>query len=564
MKRSLERIVASRTFEKSGRARDLLAYLVKQELSGGGAALKGFSIAVDVFGKDESFDAGNDPLVRVHAGRLRELLDSYYAEEGAGDDVRIRIPRGSYRPKFDKRKSAMTNPGDRDEKPADTSMSAPDGHDGASGYSGRGRLFFGILLATLIALGAYFAIFRSTWMPASDPERLAQEQIARNSLLPVVRVRADLGDPELVAFSEQLVSALAAFDTVTTLKLADSGAEGPEYREASPLDYSLAISRSSLKDGNVAVVKVELGSMNPEKVLRAEEHRMDIWNDADARVLIARKITGIAAPEGVIYADIAAKGELNPLLDCLILVRAYYHASNAASHSPAYECSKELAGKAEAGGLIMATHAGLMAEAVGKGFDLDDLPEDRDAALRTALNLALKGVDKAPVSARSAREVGFVYSWQGAFGAMRDWFERAYDLNPNDTSIAASHGYGLFLTGEFESSVEVFSKAIEAMTRHPAWWDLYYSLGLLMIDRVDEAKEAIKPVGLKKRGLFYIMLNAVYAHRQDDRFRAAYLVRELKERYPKFAADPEASFEKRHYPPELVNILVDSLRQSGL
>jgi len=34
---------------------------------------------MDVFGKGADFDPATDPLVRVHAGRLRELLSNYYA-----------------------------------------------------------------------------------------------------------------------------------------------------------------------------------------------------------------------------------------------------------------------------------------------------------------------------------------------------------------------------------------------------------------------------------------------------------------------------------------------------
>ncbi|MGO4839762.1 hypothetical protein AB4144_46690, partial [Rhizobiaceae sp. 2RAB30] len=55
---------------------------------------------MDVFGKDAEFDPSTDAVVRVQAGRLRDLLAQYYATEGAGDPLRVIIPRGSYVPAY--------------------------------------------------------------------------------------------------------------------------------------------------------------------------------------------------------------------------------------------------------------------------------------------------------------------------------------------------------------------------------------------------------------------------------------------------------------------------------
>src|SRR5690606_28574655 len=95
---ALERVLASESFARSERARNLLRYLVEQDLEGHGDRLKGYSIAVDVFGKDDSFDPATDTAVRVQAGRLRDLLDHYYAQEGSGERLRITGRRGSYLP----------------------------------------------------------------------------------------------------------------------------------------------------------------------------------------------------------------------------------------------------------------------------------------------------------------------------------------------------------------------------------------------------------------------------------------------------------------------------------
>lgn len=89
---ALEVVVNSETLARADRARSLLAYLVKAEQNGEAARLKGFTIAQDVFGKDDDFDPAMDAVVRVQAGRLREHLTSFYAGEGKDEPVRITVP----------------------------------------------------------------------------------------------------------------------------------------------------------------------------------------------------------------------------------------------------------------------------------------------------------------------------------------------------------------------------------------------------------------------------------------------------------------------------------------
>ncbi|HUQ52565.1 MAG TPA: hypothetical protein VM692_10110, partial [Gammaproteobacteria bacterium] len=93
---ALERILRSTCFEHAGRASDFLRFVVNQTLAGDGERLKGYTIAVEVFGRPPDFDAQSDPLVRVEALRLRQRLTEYYAGEGAADPVKLDLPRGGY------------------------------------------------------------------------------------------------------------------------------------------------------------------------------------------------------------------------------------------------------------------------------------------------------------------------------------------------------------------------------------------------------------------------------------------------------------------------------------
>jgi hypothetical protein len=97
---ALARVLSSATFSRSERLRAFLSYVVTKDLAGLSLQLKGYTIAVDVFRRPEAFNADSDPLVRVHAGKLRKLLAVYDETEGADAPWRIEIPKGGYAPVY--------------------------------------------------------------------------------------------------------------------------------------------------------------------------------------------------------------------------------------------------------------------------------------------------------------------------------------------------------------------------------------------------------------------------------------------------------------------------------
>ncbi len=96
----LNRILASKAFRQADRLKRFLAFIVEETIAGRGERLKEFVVGVEVFGKDDSFDPRNDPIVRVQARRLRSQLARYYREEGQEDDLAIDLPKGGYAPIF--------------------------------------------------------------------------------------------------------------------------------------------------------------------------------------------------------------------------------------------------------------------------------------------------------------------------------------------------------------------------------------------------------------------------------------------------------------------------------
>lgn len=92
----LQRILASERFRKTPSLRHLLEYLVIKTLQGEQDHIKESTVAIDVFGRDGDFDSRIDNIVRVHAHRLRKLLEAHYEGEGAPEKIRISIPKGGY------------------------------------------------------------------------------------------------------------------------------------------------------------------------------------------------------------------------------------------------------------------------------------------------------------------------------------------------------------------------------------------------------------------------------------------------------------------------------------
>src|ERR1043166_5973527 len=96
IQQQLSRILASKAFRQADRLKRFLTFIVNETMEGRAESLKEFTVGVEVFGKDRTFDARSDPIVRVQARRLRAQLDRYYAEEAAPDEPIIEVPKGAY------------------------------------------------------------------------------------------------------------------------------------------------------------------------------------------------------------------------------------------------------------------------------------------------------------------------------------------------------------------------------------------------------------------------------------------------------------------------------------
>lgn len=102
----LQRVLWSRQFEKSNRIRDFLVYVCDRTFEDPEVEIHEQEIGNRVFGRDVSYDTGDDNIVRVTASQARKKLSQYFGAEGASEPFVLEIPKGQYTPLFREREAA--------------------------------------------------------------------------------------------------------------------------------------------------------------------------------------------------------------------------------------------------------------------------------------------------------------------------------------------------------------------------------------------------------------------------------------------------------------------------
>jgi hypothetical protein len=97
---ALDKVLRSRTFERSERLQRFLRYVCELTLRGEGSRINEYLIGAEVFERGPDYSPQEDAVVRRQAHALRRKLHEYYETEGRADPVRIELPLGRYVPVF--------------------------------------------------------------------------------------------------------------------------------------------------------------------------------------------------------------------------------------------------------------------------------------------------------------------------------------------------------------------------------------------------------------------------------------------------------------------------------
>lgn len=191
----LDALCAHPEFARARRQTAFLRYVVGAVLEGNGADLKEYTIAVGALAKGPDFDPTVDSSVRSEASRIRTKLEAIYASEPEAHAIRIVLPKGSYRPAFERvTPAAPPNPNAED-------AAAPIPARTAAATSGATSPWFRygyVILAVLVLLGA-----GATWLGSRSVPAPPAVQVNRFDAFNGDRAFPTISpDGTLVVFSE--------------------------------------------------------------------------------------------------------------------------------------------------------------------------------------------------------------------------------------------------------------------------------------------------------------------------------------------------------------------------
>ncbi|MER9348172.1 hypothetical protein [Mesorhizobium sp. M0227] len=577
VRETLERLLASQTFGRSERARKLLRYLVEREQAGEADRLKGFSIAMDVFGKDGDFDPSTDAVVRVQAGRLRELLQHYFANEGIAEPVRIAIPRGGYVPAYEL--NAIRLPDIAEAVPElrlDGAASADRSNEAGTGMLdamslasipsspapsvARHLRFFWMAIALVIAMLGVLILRQGSTALLAGGDISATPEIAgatasvtasaRADALPQVYIGLKADGPDASRVAASLRAGLSGFDTIDFIGRDTVG---------DPADDAASFIFDVLPGLDAGDITIELQSMASGRVLLSRNLTPADSAPAAVEDRIADMLSSALPASGTIYNYIEQTGTPNGLTQCLLLNGKYYLDQNARTHEAAYRCLEKLANGGTKSSLVYSELASLHLEAVS-----DHYAYPPNATIETAVEFAHRGVQMGPTSPYAHRSYGYVSSRLGNTDEAIRWMRKAYELNPYDFGMAAAYGYGLIFAGRYAEGTPILDHAAETFSGHPTWWDYGLFVGEFMLGDMNKAVAASMALRTTATKSHYLAARLVGAKAAGQDHLVSTLLKQLTTEFPKFAADPRATFVERKYPADLTDRLVQALRAAGL
>ncbi|QPC91181.1 M48 family metallopeptidase [Mesorhizobium sp. INR15] len=573
VRETLERLLASETFGRSERARKLLRYLVEREQAGEADRLKGFSIAMDVFGKDGDFDPSTDAVVRVQAGRLRELLQHYFANEGIAEPVRIAIPRGAYVPAYELNAIRLPETVGTAELAAAASERAGDTDVGIHAETTtaastpapsvvRHLQFFWMAIALVIAMLGILILRQggSALLSSGDTSPTFEVASATNSIspspaveaLPLVYISVKASGAGASRVAASLRAGLSGFDTIDFIGRDAAGKPDPDA-DATSFVFDV------LPGPTVGDITIELQSVATGRVLLSRNLTATDSPPTAIEDRVAGILSSAIPASGTIYNYIEQSGLQTGLTECLLLNDKYYLDQNAKTYEAAYRCLESLANNNAKSSLVYSELASLNLEAV-----TDHYAYPQDATVERAMMFAHRALQMGPTSPYAHRSYGYINSRVGNAEESIRWMRKAYELNPYDLAMAAAYGYGLIFAGQYAEGTPIIAHAVDASSGHPTWWDFGLFAGELMLGDMDKA--ALASTGLRTTATksHYLAARLIGARIAGQDNLAGKLLDELNAKFPKFAADPRATFVDRKYPADLTDRLVKALRAAGL
>jgi DNA-binding response OmpR family regulator/TolB-like protein len=414
VRRQLERLFASPDFDAPRRSREFLNFVVEEALAGRGQEITQGTIAVEVFGRRDDFDATVDPIVRIQAGRLRRSLERYYLLAGKEDPVRMELPKGSYVPIF---RTVAAEGGSA--RPAEAVAPAAPATQGKTDDG---------------------------W-----PSVVVRDFEATGGANEVGELALDL--------SEELALELGRYRTVRVLRQKDLAGSGP----LAPRGARFVVDGRIRRDGEDLRVTVGLLDRTSGEQIWGDEYHTATgpqrWSESAedmARVMAAR----VGAEEGVLVQLLATERRKRPPVertpyDAILLSAEFFLARGVENFRPALEGLRKVVESEPESGLAWTRLARLCL--ANYAFEVTAIPTPIDEAI----TYAHRGVRLDPAS-RSARCIlASCLLVKGELAAGREELEQALRSSPGSLVYLEIIGYLLTLLGDWERGQALSRSALD-------------------------------------------------------------------------------------------------------
>jgi adenylate cyclase len=562
-------ILASAVFAQAGRSRELLSFVVEETLAGRGDRLKGYAVAVEVFGRAKDFDAQADPLVRVEAGRLRKRLAEYYRGAGQHANVRIELPRGGYTPSFGYAAAAQLS--------ADPSRA---GVSANNVLGARRRLpWVATGAAAFMSLaGAAFFVSHDTGpltpasITAAPSARVTSGAVVMPGPRMLVLPVADLSDAASLhgfagGVTEELVQALVGFNIVAVANPAGHDVESTALSALRSSRRHVLAGSARVIDGRarvaVRLIDAELGTLLWTSTFNEAVESM---NAVTAEERVARNIAMVlASPLGPIYAHeikrIAGKpiAELDPY-ECLLRFYDYAQSFGPTGHAESVACMQRAVLAEPRLAMAWSALATLYLHEYIHGYTPQP---DRGPALDRALEAARTSLDIDSSGRVAAVALAGIRLARGDRVAFERTVARTLELRPAHPAVLANIGYLLMIAGDHERGFHLLDEAMPGIFDVPSYVYLGYALGYLQRGDYERALEAAQKIDSQDWVIAPLAkaATAALAGRRDICERELQRLLELD---PDFASSVVGLLERAQLNPVTRATVIEALRSAGL
>ncbi len=559
-RRALERVLVSPEFAQAARLSDFLRHVVTETLEGRAAAIKGYAIAVDVFGRPADFDQSSDPIVRVEASRLRRALAQYYQGTGEADPVVIDLPRGGYVPAFRRRAAAEPAAAPvADLEPGET-VAAP-----AEGLRRADRDVVRFRIATLAALGLVLAgLAYLIWSTLAERPAAAPPQAGLTTRAVAVADLEVLGQaPGDVAFARSLATALVTelsrFHDLDVSALAiSSNPPSAGYILRGTLTHAPPTLRVTLQLVEVVGGRA-VWSESYEREYKADQL---LAIESDIARTAAR---ALAQPYGAIYArEIEAIAGADPGTltgyACVLLTYEYWRSFDPKEHLAARDCLERTVAAMPGYAAAWQALAYLYLDEYLYNYNVrrgDTDPRDRGLAA------AQKAVGLAPTDALSYQSLYAALFAKGDLDGFRAAGAEALRLNSNNPDIVADFGEKLAIAGFWDEGLKLVRQAMDDNPARPGWYHTALVLDAYNRGDYKAALAFAERMRAPDHYRWWFYLTMIYGQ-MGDRQLALQAVERLNGLDPDFGLNAPSELAKWGYAPALVERCLDGLRKAGL